>query len=227
MGIYIDFRSGEAFEGVFENGKKNGNINKYKIQIDSTCIYSNNNCIEENKKEKNFNENDETEFPKFLTRKNLQRTSQEFKTFCESIKNNVNKNENVMQKVLSINNINLIENNNNNDNDTRSADKLKELLNFKDLNKLGTGGMSSISSDIYNENSETNSVKGSNINNNMNFMQKFIGLNNNNNNTISNIDNNNYSNSVANSEGNLSSDLNGANLNANANGDPNKNCLIF
>ena len=64
MGIYIDFK-GEAYEGQFEKGKKNGMLNKYKMQIDSTCVYEDDKLIESHEKEKN------SEKLNLLTKKNL------------------------------------------------------------------------------------------------------------------------------------------------------------
>ena len=168
MGIHIDFK-GEAFEGQFENGKKNGMLNKYKMQIDSTCIYENDKLTEIHQKEKN----EDISNSYVLSRKNLNKSSEDFKIFCENYKNSINKNEKLMQNLIDVNKLNSILNtdgkNNKfsaNKNDANKSEKLKELMNFKDLNKLGGSRMSEISSDFNDDNIDVASLKS------YNFQQK-------------------------------------------------------
>lgn len=201
IGINIDFK-GEAFEGNFENGKKNGHLNKYKMHLDSTNIYENDKLVEKIEKQN-------TEISEYLTRKNLNKNNEEFKKVCESLKNNLinfnnnNGNKKFMENIIDVNSI-LNENNNNTNND-----KLKEILNFKDLNNnIGGSRMSSISSEINDDikSLDMNSLKGKDL------MQKNYNSNNTNNNT--NFTEGNYLN-TNNSEDN------------NNNNNPDQNCLIF
>mgnify|MGYP000873499763 FL=1 len=131
-----------------------------------------------------------------------------------------------MQNLIDVNKLNSILNtdgkNNKfsaNKNDANKSEKLKELMNFKDLNKLGGSRMSEISSDFNDDNIDVASLKS------YNFQQK----NNNNANVNMNTEGNNGNFNTNYTEGILNTNESN-NSKTNTNYNPNTadpNCLIF
>lgn len=196
IGINIDFK-GEAYEGQFENGKKNGILNKYNMQIDSSCVYKDDKLIESHEKEKNSDDFS------LLSRKNLTETPENFKLFSEKMKNQIKSNGKLFNKLVNMDMASILNEKNKfsyMENETAKSEKLKELMNFKDLNKIEGSRMSSISGDMGDD-IDINSLKGNN------FMKNYNSNEGNNLKT-------NYSDGNLNTEGS-----------ANPNADP--NCLIF